>query len=264
MTSFCDIFCPLLSLFNVEVVIPEAPLKHQDAFIWQPDDAITVGQTSALFSHHQLEFWPNDCAASLAPIFVAIYLNVLRLDIHVIHTPQSTTLRMVRISSSRYLCVRLLKQHLAPLLYSSKRGDHSAAERQAPVTYLGVNPVLCIYDYSEFRSEETDSEIATMHPQASGIPTGPRDNGLRTAMGTLQTWQCLRGRAEAVLAPGSGPLTNSSESDHDHPNIIGLVRRAVANRHGLSAHVMGAALARDDYHNRPTTSSASPHVADPC
>ena len=51
MTSFCDIFCPLLSLFNVEVVIPEDPSNHQDAFVWQPDDALTVGQISALFSH---------------------------------------------------------------------------------------------------------------------------------------------------------------------------------------------------------------------
>ncbi|KAL1719878.1 hypothetical protein EV715DRAFT_272303 [Schizophyllum commune] len=180
MTSFCDIFCPLLSLFNVEVV--------------------------------------------------------LHLDLHVRRTPHCVTRHMARVSSLHYLCLRLLKQHLAPLLYSSKRGDHNADRR----------------------------EIATVHPQAGGIPTGPRYNDLRNAMGTLQTWQCLRGRAEAVLAPGSGPLTNSSDSDHDHPNIIGLVRRAVANRHGLSVHVMCAALARDDYHNRPTTSSSSPHVADPC
>ncbi|KAI5824973.1 hypothetical protein K523DRAFT_399079 [Schizophyllum commune Tattone D] len=196
MTSFCDIFCPLPSLFNVEVVIPEDPSNHQDAFIWR--------------------------------------------------TPHCATRHMARVSSLHYLCLRLLKQHLAPLLYSSKRGDHNADRRKAPGTYLGVNP------------------IATVHPQAGGIPTGPRYNDLRNAMGTLQTSRCLRGRAEAVLAPGSGPLTNSSESDHDHPNIIGLVRRAVANRHGLSVHVMCAALARDDYHNRPTTSSASPHDADPC
>ncbi|KAL1687004.1 hypothetical protein GGG16DRAFT_128295 [Schizophyllum commune] len=232
MTSFCDIFCPLLSLFNVEVVIPEDPSNHQDAFIWQPDDALTVVR------------WPDDCAAPSAPFFVAIYLKVLHLDIHVRRTPHCVTTHMARVSSLHYLCLRLLKQHLAPLLYSSKRGDHNADRRQAPGT--------------------TDREIATVHPQAGGIPTGPRYSDLRNAMGTLQTWQCLRGRAEAVLAPGSGPLTNSSESDHDHPNIIGLVRRAVANHHGLSVHVMCAALARDDYHNRPTTSSASPHDADPC
>ncbi|KAL1701739.1 hypothetical protein EV121DRAFT_282422 [Schizophyllum commune] len=219
MTSFCDIFCPLLSLFNVEV----------------PDDAITVGRISALFSQVR---WPDDCAAPSAPFFVAIYLKVLHLDIHVRRTPHCVTPHMARVSSLHYLCLRLLKQHLAPLLYSSKRGDHNANRRQY--------------------------EIATVHPQAGGIPTGPRYNDLRNAMGTLQTSLCLRGRAEAVLAPGSGPLTNSSESDRDHPNIIGLVRRAVANRHGLSVHVMCAALARDDYHNRPTTSSASPHDADPC
>ncbi|KAL1756949.1 hypothetical protein FB107DRAFT_289721 [Schizophyllum commune] len=252
MTSFCDIFCPLLSLFNVEVVIPEDPSNRQNAFIWQPDDALTVVR------------WPDDCAAPSAPFFVAIYLKILHLDLHVRRTPHCVTRHMARVSSLHYLCLRLLKQHLAPLLYSSKRGDHNADRRQAPGAYLGVNPVLCIYDYSESRDEDLTARSLRCTCRLAVYPRVPRYNGLRNTMGTLQTWQCLRGRAEAVLARGSGPLTNSSESDHDHPNIIGLVRRAVANRHGLSVHVMCAALARDDYHNRPTTSSASPHVADPC